>query len=221
MQIDTVIFDLDGTLLNTLNDLATSVNYALRTHGLPERTTLEIRSFLGNGIRYLMEKAVGDKCSSYTFEKIFQTFQSYYIQHCQDTTSPFEGIIPLLSKLKERNIKMAIVSNKLHPAVQKLNERFFKDFITTAIGESNTVRRKPAPDTIFSALHKLKSTRKKAIYIGDSEVDLATAKNAQIPCGIVLWGFRDEAFLRSLSGANYYLLQPKDLLEIVDLSKFS
>lgn len=197
-MLNTIIFDLDGTLLDTLADLAASVNYALRTHHLPERTVPEIRQFLGNGIRYLMEKSVGGAVSGDAFEDVFQTFRSHYVDHCLDTTAPYPGIMNTLSKLKEKGYKMAIVSNKLHPAVQELNDRFFKEYITSAVGESATVRRKPNPDAVLAALRELKSEKSHAVYVGDSEVDLQTATNAGLPCILVTWGFRDESFLRTL-----------------------
>lgn len=215
MKFDTIVFDLDGTLLDTLADLATSVNFALRSHGLKERSLVEVRSFLGNGIRYLMEHAVGEAVSHEEFEKVFQTFRSHYVEHCLDQTKPYLGIMPLLEELKKKGIKMAIVSNKLHPAVQELNKRFFQNFITSAVGESATVRRKPNPDAVLAALHELGSMPEHSLYVGDSEVDLATACNAHLACALVLWGFRDEPFLRSLKGVYAYLDKPADLLQIV------
>ena len=197
-MLNTIIFDLDGTLLDTLADLAASVNYALRTHQLAERTLPEIRQFLGNGIRYLMEKSVGGAVTGDAFEKVFQTFRSHYVNHCLDTTAPYPGIMHALEALLAKGYKMAIVSNKLHPAVQELSERFFKGYITSAVGESATVRRKPNPDAVLAALRELKSEKSHAVYVGDSEVDLQTATNAGLPCILVTWGFRDESFLRTL-----------------------
>lgn len=215
MKFDTVVFDLDGTLLDTLGDLATSVNYALTSHGLPARSLADVRSFLGNGIRYLMEHAAGDAAKDETFELVFQAFREHYVKHCLDTTAPYPGIMSLLAALRKIGVRMAIVSNKLHPAVQELNERFFKGYITSAVGESATVRRKPNPDAVLAALKQLGSTPEKAIYVGDSEVDLATANNAGLPCALVLWGFRDEAFLRSLPGVSAFLSKPEDLLKTI------
>lgn len=214
-MLNTVIFDLDGTLLDTLNDLATSVNYALRTYQLKERSLSEVRQFLGNGIRYLMEHAVAGAVVGDEFERVFTTFRSHYVEHCLDTTQPYPGIMPLLEALKQRNIKMAIVSNKLHPAVQELANRFFKGYITSAVGESATVRRKPNPDAVLAALDELGSTKEQAIYVGDSEVDLATANNAGLPCALVTWGFRDESFLRTLQlqPTTKFVHTPHDLLQ--------
>ncbi len=214
-MIRTVVFDLDGTLLDTLDDLAASVNHALRTHGLPERSTAEVRRFLGNGIRYLMRHAAGESLSEEAFEPVFESFRTHYVKHCLDRTRPYPGIMPLLQELKQRGVKMAIVSNKLHPAVQELSQRFFDGYISSAVGESATVRRKPNPDAVLAALKELDATPDEAIYVGDSEVDLATAKNAGLPCALVLWGFRDEPFLRSLSGADCYIARPEELLKRV------
>lgn len=215
-MIRSILFDLDGTLLDTLDDLANSVNYALRTHHLPERCHTEIRSFLGNGIRNLMLDAVGRGMSDEAFEPVFQTFRTYYVEHCLDKSKPFAGIIDLLKALQQRGITMAVVSNKLHPAVVELNERFFKDYITSAVGESATVRRKPNPDAVLAALSELGCSKDEAVYVGDSEVDLQTAQNAGMQCMLVLWGFRDEDFLRSLPGASLFAQCPADILSWLD-----
>lgn len=217
-MLDTVVFDLDGTLLDTLNDLANSVNYALAKHRLPTRTIPEVRRFLGNGIRYLMKKSVGDNMQDdCEFEPVFQSFRSHYVEHCLDTTQPYPGIMPLLKALKQRGIKMAIVSNKLHPAVQELAHRFFEGYISSAVGESLTVRRKPNPDAVLAALNELGSTPNNAIYVGDSEVDLETSKNAGLRCALVTWGFRDESFLRSLPLATntQFIHHPYELLKLL------
>lgn len=215
-MIRSILFDLDGTLLDTLDDLANSVNYALRIHHLPERSHTEIRSFLGNGIRNLMLDAVGRGMSDEAFEPVFQTFRTYYVEHCLDKSKPFAGIIDLLKALQQRGITMAVVSNKLHPAVVELNERFFKDYITSAVGESATVRRKPNPDAVLAALSELGCSKDEAVYVGDSEVDLHTAQNAGMQCMLVLWGFRDEDFLRSLPGASLFAQCPADILSWLD-----
>lgn len=212
---NTVVFDLDGTLLDTLDDLAASVNFALRSAGLPERSRMEVRRFLGNGIRYLMTESTGGKLDDESFEKVFQAFRSHYVEHCLDRTSPFPGIMELLEELERRGVRMAIVSNKLHPAVQELNQRFFKQYIHTAVGESATVRRKPNPDAVLQAMSELGSTKDETIYVGDSEVDLATAQNAGIACALVTWGFRDEADLRALPGAKLFVHKPSELLTLL------
>lgn len=180
---------------------------------------MDIRHFLGNGIRRLMLDAVGGKVEGDAFEQVFSSFRKYYMEHCLDTTCPYPGIMSLLEQLKARGVKMAIVSNKLHPAVQELNQRFFAEYISTAVGESATVRRKPNPDAVLAALEALGSSPSEAIYVGDSEVDLATAQNAGLPCALVLWGFRDEDFLRSLPGAEHFVRRPEELLTLLDEMK--
>ena len=213
-MLNTVVFDLDGTLLDTLGDLAGSVNYALRKHGLPECSLQEVRSFLGNGIVRLMQGAVKNAVQGAAFEEVFQTFRSHYLEHCLDTTQPYPGILPMMEKLREAGVKMAIVSNKLHPAVQELSRRFFAELVTSAVGESETVRRKPNPDGVLRALKEMGSRPEEAVYVGDSEVDWETARNAGLRCALVCWGFRDEEFLRALPGTFAYAQSPDDLLSL-------
>lgn len=213
-MLNTVVFDLDGTLLDTLGDLAGSVNYALRKHGLPECSLQEVRSFLGNGIVRLMQGAVKNAVQGAAFEEVFQTFRSHYLEHCLDTTQPYPGILPMMEKLREAGVKMAIVSNKLHPAVQELSRRFFAELVTSAVGESETVRRKPNPDGVLRALKEMGSRPEEAVYVGDSEVDWETARNAGLRCALVCWGFRDEDFLRTLPGTFAYAQSPDDLLSL-------
>lgn len=213
-MIDTVIFDLDGTLLNTLDDLSDSVNFALASYHLPRREKAEIRRFLGNGIQSLVAQSIPNGTTSNLFDKVFATFKSHYEIHCYDKTRPYDGITELLSVLQERNYKMAIVSNKIHNVVSELNQRFFSKYINIAIGESEGVKRKPSPDTVFSALEKLKSDTANTIYIGDSEVDYQTAVNANIPCISALWGFRDKDFLEQ-HGAHIFANTPHALLSLL------
>ena len=213
-KINTVVFDLDGTLLDTLADLANSVNFALKENGHPERSLKEVRRFLGNGIENLMRHSVPDGTEEKVFQQTFLSFRSHYMEHCLDLTQPYEGILPLLEALKEKQIKMAIVSNKLHPAVQELNQRFFADYIASAVGESATVRRKPNPDAVVAALKELNSHKEEAIYVGDSEVDWATAQNAQMKCICVSWGFRDRTELEHLH-PDFLVDHPLEILDIV------
>lgn len=211
-MITTLIFDMDGTLLDTLQDLTASVNFALRSAGKPERTKEEIRRMLGNGIRALVLQACPAETTDEEFVPIFATFKVHYLEHCLDETAPYAGILPMLEEAKKRGYKMAVVSNKLHQAVVELNERFFGDLIPVAIGESETVRRKPLPDGVEAALKALGSTKEEAIYIGDSEVDFATAQNAELPCVSVLWGFRDRDYLEAL-GATTLIDHPAQLFD--------
>lgn len=200
---DTVIFDLDGTLLNTLDDLADSVNAALRKNRLPERTTDEVRRFVGNGVLNLMRRAIPNGEDNPKFEQTYADFRAYYAQHCTDKTAPYPGIMALLAELSAQGYKLAVVSNKFDAAVKKLNEQYFAGLIPVAIGEKETVRKKPAPDSVFAAMEELQSDAAHSIYVGDSDVDIETAKNAGIPCISVTWGFRDRAFLQE-HGARLY-----------------
>jgi len=215
-EIRTVIFDLDGTLLNTLDDLATSVNYALTAYHLPLRSLSEVRSSLGNGIRALVGSSVPAGTSNELLEGVFQCFKSHYVKHCLDHTRPYPDLLDTLRQLQQRGIAMGIVSNKLQPAVTELNRRFFADFISVAIGESADIRRKPNPDAVLAALARLGGDKHSAVYVGDSEVDIATARNAGLPCISVLWGFRDEDFLRHRFPEACFIRHPSELLRIVD-----
>lgn len=210
---NTFIFDLDGTLLNTLDDLAASVNYALRTHGMPERTLEEVRSFVGNGVRLLMERAIPEGSANPRFEETFATFRAYYMEHSLDTTRPYDGIPEMTHALKQRGCRLAVVSNKFYAATQELIRHFFPE-ITVAIGEHEAegIRKKPAPDTVFEALRQLGVGKEKAVYVGDSDVDLQTAHNSGLPCISVLWGFRDHDFLLA-HGATTFISHPEELLK--------
>lgn len=209
----TYIFDLDGTLLDTIGDLAASVNYALRTHGMPEHSLDDVRRFVGNGVRKLMERAVPDGAYNPRFDETFATFRQYYMAHSLDTTRPYEGIPETLATLKARGCHLAVVSNKMMAATQALCHHFFPDTIEVAIGEDEAagIRRKPAPDTVFAALKALGVGKENAAYVGDSDVDIQTARNAGLPCISVLWGFRDRDFLIS-HGAQTFITHPAELL---------
>lgn len=214
-KYDTVIFDLDGTLLNTLEDLADAVNYIMREHGYPQRTLDEVRRFVGNGIRRLMEQAVPENVSGAQFEQVFEQFKSYYTEHCQIKTRAYEGIMPLLKCLYEKGYTMAIVSNKNHAAVCELNEIYFKQYIKAAIGQQEGIRKKPAPDSVLQALKDLGKERETAVYVGDSEVDFATAENTGMDCVLVSWGFRTP---EELSGCcpTAMIDQPEQLLRLLE-----
>ena len=213
MNYDTYIFDLDGTLLDTLQDLATSVNYALCQHAMPEHSLDNIRCFVGNGVRKLMERAVPEGAQNPQFEAAFSTFRQYYMQHSLDTTQPYEGISETLAALKAKGCRLAVVSNKMMAATQELCQHFFPDTIEVAIGENEAagIRKKPAPDTVYAALDALGVGKGNAVYVGDSDVDIQTAANAGLPCISVLWGFRDKAFLTE-NGAKTFISTPSELL---------
>ena len=208
------IFDLDGTLLDTLHDLASSVNYALQTHGMPTHSVDAIRGFVGNGVRLLMERAVPDGAQNPQFEAAFATFRQHYMQHSLDTTCPYPGIAEMLHQLKQRGCRLAVVSNKMMAATQDLVRHFFPE-IEVAIGEHEAegIRKKPAPDTVFQALRQLGVGKEQAVYVGDSDVDLQTARNSGLPCISVLWGFRSRDFLLH-HGATTFITHPAELLSL-------
>ena len=209
----TYIFDLDGTLLDTLDDLHLAVNHALQTNGMPLRSRDEVCHFVGNGIRKLMQRAVPDGEANPLFGAAFTSFQQYYLEHSMDHTRPYIGIPEVLSDLKRRGCHIAVVSNKFHLATSELCRHFFPDTVEVAIGENEAmgIRKKPAPDTVLEAVRQLDVTLQHAVYVGDSEVDIATARAAGLPCISVLWGFRDRDFLLN-HGASQLVETPADLL---------
>ena len=210
-EYDAYIFDLDGTLLDTLADLAASTNYALHAHGMPERTIDEVRRFVGNGVRRLMEQAVPEGTEAARFEAVLTTFRQHYLEHSLDATQPYPGIMEMLGRLKAAGKATAVVSNKFDAATKALCRHFFGDLVDVAIGESERIRRKPAPDTVVEAMRLLGVGRHQAVYVGDSDVDIATAAHSQIPCVSVLWGFRDRDFLIR-HGATRFIESPGEIL---------
>ena len=207
----TYIFDLDGTLLSTLNDLAASTNYALRWAGMPELTIEEVRMFVGNGVKLLMERATPEGVNNPKFEETYAKFREHYMEHNLDTTRPYDGVPELLHELKRRGKHLAIVSNKFYAATQDLAKHFFPDTIEVAIGERENIRKKPAPDTVLESLRQLNVSKEDAVYIGDSDVDIMTAKNCGLPCISVLWGFRDKDFLIE-HGGSLFVDKPIEIL---------
>lgn len=195
MKYKTVIFDLDGTLLDTLQDLTNSVNFALESMQYPKRSIDEVRLFVGNGIGKLIDRAVPKNTDEKSVCTVLEIFKNHYEQHCEDYTAPYPGIIKFLSCLKEHGIQSAVVSNKADFAVKKLCEKFFGNQIQIAVGECEGIRRKPAPDSLLSVLESLHTEPKNAVYIGDSDVDIETARNANMDMISVTWGFRDKNFL--------------------------
>lgn len=194
-SINTIIFDLDGTLLDTLTDLANSVNYALKKYQLPTHSEDAVRQMVGNGVTVLMERAIpGGRCFP-EFENCLKDFKAHYEIHKKDFTKPFPGIMDFLKSAYESGYRMAVVSNKFDLAVKGLCQDFFSPYITTAIGESAQTAPKPAPDTVLAAMRELHAFPSQCVYVGDSDVDIATAKNAGIPCISVSWGFRTRQFL--------------------------
>ena len=213
-NVNTVIFDMDGTVLDTLEDLTVSVNYVLSKFNMPEHSEEEYRKFFGNGIKYALKCAVTEETPEEVIEEMLPIFREHYNEHCLDRTKPYDGIIELMSMLKANGYKMAIVSNKIDSAVKELNDRFFSEYVDVAIGEKAGIKRKPAPDTVLAALDELGSKKEVAVYIGDSEVDLQTAINSELPCISVLWGFRDKDFLIS-KGASVFAETPEEVYDIL------
>lgn len=233
------VFDLDGTILDTLADLAASTNFALAANGLSPRTVGEVRLFVGNGIRNLIVRSVcaasgipvieGASCAPgfesgageaekqallSLIDRVHASFTSHYKIHCADSTRPYDGIPGLLRNIRDRGIKTAVVSNKADYGVQKLCERYFPGLFDYAAGEREGIRRKPAPDGVLAVMKRLGAGRNGTVYIGDSDVDIETARNAGIPCISVGWGFRDEDFLRA-HGAGVIARSPGEILGIL------
>ena len=213
MIYKTVIFDLDGTLLDTLQDLHNSVNAALTAYGLPCRSIDEVRKFIGNGIAKLIERAISVKNYPH-FEGVLSAFKTHYGAHCKEKTQPYDGILELLKTLQRAGIKTAVVSNKADFAVKLLAEEYFGGLLLDAVGENEAegVRKKPAPDSLFAVMEKLKAEKGNTVYVGDSEVDIQTAKNADIPCISVTWGFKDREFLLE-NGAKILVDTPSEILK--------
>lgn len=208
----TYIFDLDGTLLNTLGDLAASTNYALRQYGMPEHTIDDVRRFVGNGVGKLIERAIPEGLANPQYEDVLAIFRKHYMLHSLDTTAPYPGIESLLHSLRSHGCNVAVVSNKFYNATVELCRHFFADTVEVAIGERENIRRKPAPDTVFEAMRQLGVSAEDTVYVGDSDVDVATARNSGIPCISVLWGFRDRDFLIE-HGATTFVNTPEDILK--------
>lgn len=210
MPYQTAVFDLDGTLLDTLEDLWRATNMALETHSLPPRTRDEVRMFVGNGVEMLIRRAVPHGTDEETTLAVLADFKTAYAAICEDHTKPYDGILDMLTALRERGIRVAVVSNKFDAATKKLCEKYFGELVEVAIGERAGVRKKPAPDTVYEALKELGVTLESAVYIGDSDVDIQTARNCGMPCISVTWGLRDERFLID-KGAMFLAHSPLEL----------
>ncbi len=213
MKYTTIILDLDGTLLDTLEDLTNAVNNTMTHYGYPTRTLDEIRSFVGNGVAILLRRSAPMGTPEELFPEMLDYFRAYYKEHMYDHTAPYDGVLPMLADVHTQGFKTAIVSNKLDEATKELNHRFFLPYNELAIGTPAEYK-KPHPYSVFDAIRQLGSTPEQAIYVGDSEVDLETAANAGIPCIGVSWGFRDRAFLEE-RGADYVIDAPEELLPLL------
>ena len=213
-MIDTVIFDLDGTLLNTLDDLTDSVNFALRQMGCPERTKEEVRLAVGNSIDYLIEKTLPAVHTEQDHTQCKAIYAEHYRGNMQNKTAPYDGIGQMLKDLSGAGMKMAVVSNKSDEFTKALVAELFGQYIQTAVGQTYDRARKPAPDGVFYALDLLKANKANAVYVGDSEVDTLTAQNAGLPCIGCLWGFRDRETLAN-AGVTVMIESPADLLPAI------
>lgn len=194
MKYTTILFDLDGTLLDTLDDLTDAVNRTLTRYGLPCRTRAEVRSFVGSGAKRLMELATGG-AKPEAFDAILADYKADYAANCRVRTAPYPGVTALLQTLAAQGYTLGIVSNKPDDAVKSLQRDFFPNSVKVAVGETAGIRRKPAPDTLLAALRQLGADASGAVYVGDSDVDIETARNAGIPCISVAWGFRSRDVL--------------------------
>ena len=210
---ETIIFDLDGTLLDTLDDLHVAVNYALEQCALPLCTRAQVRSYVGDGVVMLMKRAAGS-VSAETLESLLTAFRGYYGAHCKDETRPYEGVMELLRRLKAQGKKTAVLSNKPDFAVKLLAEEYFPNLLQSAVGENEAagIRKKPAPDSLFAVLEELHAEKESTVYVGDSEVDIQTAQNAGVDCISVTWGFKDKEFLLK-NGGKILVDTPKEILD--------
>ena len=197
-----VIFDLDGTLLDTLDDLCNSVNYSLRTNNFPERSLAEVRTFVGNGIRLLIERSVPEGTSKELIDRTFECFKTYYAVHCNDKTKTYPGVMDMLKELKKNGYKIAVLSNKAQYAVTKLCNIYFNNLLDDAVGARENVAKKPSPDALYICAENNNINLNNVIYVGDSDVDVATANNAGVRGIAVTWGFRSRELLIKCGAEN-------------------
>lgn len=215
MKYELIIFDMDGTILDTLEDLQSSLNHALALSGFAVRSLDEVRSFVGNGIGKLIERSLPASSLPAHFEKVYGDFMAHYTIHCTDLTRPYAGIPQLISTLRKKGCQTAVVSNKADAAVGELCRRYFPGLFDYAIGEREGLARKPEADLVNFVLKELNCPKEKTVYIGDSEVDIATAQNAGLDAVIVDWGFRDTAFLKK-QGAKTIASSPEEILALLE-----
>lgn len=214
MRYDTVLFDLDGTLLNTLDDLADSVNDVLLSEGYQKRTLEEIRMFIGNGAKKLMERALPQGTPETEILRCLALFRSVYQKNMRNKTRPYDEIPALLERLKGMGIKIGVVSNKPDEAVKEVCGFYFREDVNAAIGDNMNRKKKPAPDNVYEVLKQLGSRKEKTLYVGDSDVDVVTARNAGLDCVGVAWGYRSREILAE-AGADHIIDEPQQLLELI------
>ena len=211
MKYQAVLFDMDGTVLDTLDDLCDSINYSLAEFSLPNVSREHVRQCLGNGAAFLVSHSIPAGSSPELEANVLAFYKPWYDAHCLIKTAPYEGILPMMQSLKEQGLRLAIISNKPDRAVQELSDAFFPGLLELSVGESPSVRRKPAPDTVLKAASQIGLSVDQCVYVGDSEVDLETARNAGMDCISVTWGFRDEAQL--IEAGAYVLVRTPEELE--------
>ena len=214
MKYKLVIFDMDGTILNTLEDLADALNYVLAQSNYPGHTIEEVKQYVGNGIPKLIERGVPAGTDKDSTNQVHRDFMEYYQIHCADKTRPYDGIIELIAKLRKGGCLTAVVSNKADAAVQELCKQYFDGYFDYAVGDREGIRKKPAPDAVNEVLQHLQVTKENAVYVGDSEVDIATARNAGLDNIIVSWGFREVPFLKE-QGADRIVDCAEEVAQIV------
>ena len=210
----TVIFDLDGTLLYSLEDLKDSVNFALSKFNYPQKNLEEIKKFVGNGVKVLMELSIPQGENNKNFDECLAIFKTHYAQNMYNKTKPYDGIIEMLETLQQQGFRTAVVSNKFDLATKELCKKYFAEKIEIAIGESENIRKKPAPDSVFKVMEILNSNKNSTYFVGDSEVDIQTAQNANLKCISVTWGYKNEEFLRK-NNAEFLANSPEQILEII------
>lgn len=219
-MIKNVIFDMDGTILNTLDDLCDSVNYMLSECGYPSVTIEEVRGFVGNGVQLLIKRALKRDVAEAEFNRCMAVFSAHYDRNKENKTAPYDGIFNLMQLLKTAGIRMAVVSNKYDKAVKSLTQKLFAEFISVAIGEGDGIMPKPASDGVIKAMKDLGAHPYDTVYVGDSDVDYMTALNSRLPFIGVTWGFRSEELLKSL-GTIYIAHNPEDIYKIINVRRFA
>jgi len=217
MKPEIVIFDLDGTLLNTLEDLTDSTNFALKQFNYPQKSVEQVRTYVGNGVVKLIERAIPNEKNNPNFGECLDIFRENYSQNMYNKTKPYDGIIELLTLLKSQKYLTAVVSNKFDDAVKELCKNYFSDLIDYCAGENEAagIRKKPAPDAVLKILNYFDLNSNQAVYIGDSEVDIQTARNSNMKCISVTWGFKDEIFLKN-NGAEIIARKPAQIIDILE-----